>query len=221
MIDTLTVLSTCPLFSGFEPKEIEDVLLKIFYRIVEIPAKEIYTLAGNPCKYADIIIDGEMIARMEGLSGKQVQIDRLQEGTLIAPAFIFAKDNAMPVNVETSRPTRLLRMAPSELKKLMDENERIRMNFIRQLSIINVFLTRKMRMLSLFSVREKVAYFLISAAQHQGSRTIRIDKSRQEIADMFGIQKFSLLRCLSEFEESGAICVEGREITILNSDKLK
>ncbi len=36
-----------------------------------------------------------------------------------------------------------------------------------------------------------------------------------------GIQKFSLLRCLSEFEEKGAIRIEGKTITILNSDEMK
>ncbi|RGK30355.1 Crp/Fnr family transcriptional regulator, partial [Prevotella sp. TF12-30] len=47
------------------------------------------------------------------------------------------------------------------------------------------------------------------------------DVSRQEMADIFGIQKFSLLRCLSEFEEKGAIRIEGKTITILNSDEMK
>ena len=41
------------------------------------------------------------------------------------------------------------------------------------------------------------------------------------MADIFGIQKFSLLRCLSEFEEKGAIRIEGKTITILNSDDMK
>ena len=80
---------------------------------------------------------------------------------------------------------------------------------------------RKMRMLSLFSVKEKVAQYLIKMATEQQSRTIRLDVSRQEMADIFGIQKFSLLRCLSEFEEKGAIRIEGKTITILNSDEMK
>ena len=75
--------------------------------------------------------------------------------------------------------------------------------------------------ISLFSVKEKVAQYLIKMATEQQSRTIRLDVSRQEMADIFGIQKFSLLRCLSEFEEKGAIRIEGKTITILNSDDMK
>lgn len=214
-------LANSPFFNGLTAKEIKDVLQTINYKIVEYPAKEIYTLAGMPCKYADFILKGELISRMTGLSGKQVQIDRLKACILIAPAFIFAKNNAMPVSVETTQHTTIMRMKPSEFKYLIDSNERIRMNFIQLLSSIDVFLTQKLRMVSLFTVREKVAYFLMKAAREQQSRTIRLSNSRQEIADTFGIQKFSLLRCLSEFEDNGAIKIDGKQITILNSDKMK
>ena len=76
-------------------------------------------------------------------------------------------------------------------------------------------------MLSLLTVREKVAFLILDTATKQKSETIHLDKSRQEIADTFGIQKFSLMRCLSEFAESGAISVEGKNITILDRRKLK
>ena len=214
-------LQKCTVFEGFTPEEIRGALTLVNYRMVELAARETYVLAGMPCRYADIIVKGEMIARMSGLSGKQAQIDRLGESMLIAPAYIFAHNNEMPVSVETSKKTTLLRMRPSELKLLIDTDERIRWNFIQHLSRIDIFLSQKMRMLSLFSVKEKVAQYLIKMATEQQSRTIRLDVSRQEMADIFGIQKFSLLRCLSEFEEKGAIRIEGKTITILNSDEMK
>lgn len=215
------ILTNSPFFNGLTAKDIKELLQTVNYKIVEYPAKEIYTLAGMPCKYADFILKGELISRMTGLSGKQVQIDRLKACVLIAPAFIFAKNNAMPVSVKTAQHTTIMRMMSSELKYLIDTNERIRMNFIQLLSSIDVFLTQKLRMLSLFTVREKVAYFIMKAAKEQQSRTIKLSNSRQEIADTFGIQKFSLLRCLSEFEDNGAIKIDGKQITILNSDKMK
>lgn len=217
-------LQKCTVFEGFTPEEIREALSMVSYRMVELAARETYVLAGMPCRYADIIVEGEMIARMSGLSGlsgKQAQIERLGESMLIAPAYIFAHHNEMPVSVETSKKTTLLRMRPSELKLLIDTDERIRWNFIQHLSRIDIFLSQKMRMLSLFSVKEKVAQYLIKMATEQQSRTIRLDVSRQEMADIFGIQKFSLLRCLSEFEEKGAIRIDGKTITILNSDDMK
>ena len=83
-------------------------------------------------------------------------------------------------------------------------------------SNIDVFLTQKMKILSLFTVREKVAYLLLERAGEQGSNEIHLERSRQEIADSFGIQKFSLLRVLSDLEKEGAIEIKGKIIKILN-----
>ncbi len=216
----LKALSTCQLFHGIDSQEIEAILGGVSHKLVRYDKKDIYILAGMPCKYADIIVQGEMITRMVSLSGKTVEVSRLGTGDIVAPAFIFSNDRTIPVSVETDTETFILRFLPSEFEKLIDSDIRLRRNFIQTLSNIDVFLTKKMRVLSLFSVREKVAYFLTDTAKKQGSRTIQLDKSRQEIAESFGIQKFSLLRCLSELVDMGAIEVNGKKITILDERKL-
>ena len=113
-----------------------------------------------------------------------------------------------------------MRMSKADFVELIDTDPVLRRNFIATLSNIDVFLTKKMRVLSLFTVREKVSYFLKEASGKQGSNVVLLDKSRQEIAESFGIQKFSLLRTMSELQEAGAIRVEGKRITILDRSKL-
>ncbi len=217
----IQALCRCPLFAEMEPFEIEMTLSGIDYRVVHYNKHDVYALAGMPCKHADIVVSGELVCRMVSLSGKQVEVSRLREGNLVAPAFIFAKDNSMIVSVETEGETEVLRMLPSTLLQLFDCDDKIRMNFIRVLSNINVFLTHKMKVLSLFTVREKVTYMLLEQAGRQGTDVIKLDKSRQEIADSFGIQKYSLLRVLAEFAKNRAIDIEGKTITILDRRKMK
>lgn len=216
----LAALSRCPVFRGLHDYEIDFLMQTVNYRMVNYSKNDVFVLAGMPCRYADIIIKGEMSARMVGVSGKYIEVSRLQSGNIVAPAFIFATDKSMPVSVETETDVEILRMTPAELQSLIDVDERVRKNFINTLSDINAFLTRKMRMVSLLTVREKVAFFLIDAANKQKSETVHLDKSRQEIADTFGIQKFSLMRCLSELVDAGAVAVEGKTITILDRRKL-
>ncbi len=217
----MQVLQKCPLFAGMSTLSIDLALGNISYQIINFAPRDVYTLAGMPCRFADIVLSGSLICRMVSLSGKQVEVTRLRPGNLIAPAFIFAKNNSMPVSVETDSEVTLLRMTPQTLKKLIDDDADIRMNYIRSLSNIDVFLTHKMKVLSLFTVREKVAYLLLERAGEQNSNTIRLTRSRQEIADSFGIQKFSLLRVLSEFEKEGVICVDGKTIEIIDRSRLK
>ena len=217
----MQVLQKCPLFAGMSTLSIDLALGNISYQIINFAPRDVYTLAGMPCRFADIVLSGSLICRMVSLSGKQVEVTRLRPGNLIAPAFIFAKNNSMPVSVETDSEVTLLRMTPQTLKKLIDDDADIRMNYIRSLSNIDVFLTHKMKVLSLFTVREKVAYLLLERAGEQNSNTIRLTRSRQEIADSFGIQKFSLLRVLNEFEKEGVIRVDGKTIEIINRSRLK
>lgn len=217
----LEALQKCPLFAGLTATEIEIDMSGVGYRTVSYERHDIYALAGMPCRYADIVIEGTLICRMSAISGKQVEVSRLRAGNLVAPAFLFGKDNGMPVGVETDTEVTVLRMRKEEFAKLLRDNWQLAENFVRVLSNINVFLTRRLRVLSLFTVREKVAWLLLERAGEQGSDTICLSRSRQEIADSFGIQKFSLLRVLADFQKEGAIQVNGREITILDRGKLR
>jgi len=218
--NVMKALRSCPLFAGMSDIEIELTLGNVSHQLVSLPSHEIYALAGMPCKYVDVVVSGRLICRMAALSGKQVEVSRLHCGNMVAPAFIFSKDRSLPVSVETEGKVQLFRMRPEELKRLLDVEETIRMNFICILSNIDVFLTQKMKVLSLFTVREKVAYLLMERAGEQGSNEVHLERSRQEIADSFGIQKFSLLRVLSDFEKEGAIEIHGRTIKILNRRKM-
>ena len=216
----LETLSHCSLFSGISLQQLEEMVDHINCKVVKFDKKDIYILAGMPYRHADIILDGKMVARMVSLSGKSVEVSKLYSGDMVAPAFLFAQNKIIPVSVETEEDTKILRMSPEEFGRLIDTNTVVRHNFIRILSNIDVFLTKKMRILSLFTVREKVSYFIKEAARKQDSNVVVLDKSRQEIAESFGIQKFSLLRTMSELSAAGAIRVEGKKITILDNSKL-
>ena len=217
----LHALTKCPLFAGMTSVEIEVSMAGVSYSIVNYDSHDIYALTGMPCKTLDIVIRGVLVCRMSSLSGRQVEVSRLREGNLVAPAFIFGKDNSMPVGVETDTDVTVLRMQKPVFRSLIGTNEQIRDNFIRVLSNINAFLTHRMRVLSLFTVKEKVAYLLLERAGEQGSNVVHLSRSRQEIADSFGIQKFSLLRVLADFAKAGAIRINGREVTILDRSKMR
>ena len=75
-------------------------------------------------------------------------------------------------------------------------------------------------MLTLHTVREKVPIFLLEEAKKCGSDSFILKKSRQEIADSFAIQKFSLQRCLNELAAEGIILLDGKSIVIIDRQRL-
>ena len=214
-IDTLQGLKQCSLFQDLAEPEIIDLMHSVRYRVVHYRKGDVLAFEGSDCLFADIIISGEMVASLMGPSGRIIRIAAHQAGKLLAPAFLFASDNQYPVTVEATTETTVLRLMPTDLEKMLNSDQRLMMNYIRMLSNIVCQLTKKVRMLSM-NVREKVSLYLKEQSRLQQTRNILLPLSRQELADHFGIQKYSLLRCLNELKQEGVIRVEGRHIHILS-----
>ena len=219
--NVLKALQLSPLFEGFTAKDIEQMMDSVSYQLIRIGKKEVLLPAGTPCNFADIVISGEIIARMEGPSGKYMQITSRSVGTMLDSAFIFGKNKIIPVNMVASKPSTILRMTPESMQMLLNIDERFRFNFIQYLSGFCDNLASKVRMLTLHTVREKVAIYLLEQSKLRNSDDFMLQKSRQEIADSFAIQKFSLQRCLKEYAADGVIKLNGKQIVILNREKLE
>ena len=214
-IDTLQGLQQCPLFKGLDESEIIDLMHTVRYRVIHFSKGDILAYAGSVCQHADIIINGEMVAYITASSGHVVRMAAHQTGKLLAPAFLFANDNHYPVTVEATTSTTVLRLTPNDLEVLMHSDQRLMKNYLRMLSNIISMLTKKVRILSM-SVREKVCLYLKEQSKLQQTNNILLPLSRQALAEHFGIQKYSLVRCLNELKKEGMIRVEGRHIQILS-----
>ena len=130
----LRALSSSVLFEGFSRESILSALEEINYKLVEFDSGDIYLLEGAPCRWADIVVEGSLSARMIGDSGKEVVMDVRKRGNLMAPAFIYSHKNLIPVTIESRERSVVFRMSPEELLSLMDREPRIRLNFIRSIS---------------------------------------------------------------------------------------
>ena len=213
-IDTLRGLSDCPLFKGLTDEEIMDAMHQVHYRVLTYQKGALFVVAGEECLHADIVISGEMTASMMSPSGRVITLNLHHSGNMLAPAFLFAADNHYPVTIEAVVDTRVLRLMRTDMETLIHSDSRIALNEIHVLSNIVSFLTKKVSMLSM-SVHEKVERYFREEQMRQQSRHLRINLSRQALAEHFGIQKYSLQRCLREMQEAGEIQVEGRVVHLL------
>jgi CRP/FNR family transcriptional regulator, cyclic AMP receptor protein len=81
------------------------------------------------------------------------------------------------------------------------------------------------RDLALQSVPQRTASLLLRLAREEGKRTpdgilIDLTLSREELAELVGSARESVIRALSKFAKAGFIRIERREITILNEERL-
>ncbi len=217
----IEAMMRCPLFNGMDSATIESLFEHVAQCRVNFSKGQVVKAEGAPCLYADIVIRGELMARMAGKANHEIEVCRLQCGSVISPAFVFADNRSMPVTVTARKETEIMRLQPDEMSRLIALYPVIATNYIKILSNIVAVLTNKIKILALFSAKEKVTQLIINEYQTQHSSVIHLDKSRQELAECFGIQKNSLIRALNELVSDGAVKVKGREITILDFDKFQ
>ena len=202
--------------------EIADALSCICHKIIPFKKHALYSIAGFEYPHADIVLNGEMTARMvSGSSGRQLEVIQFRKGDVIAPNFIFANPNVMPVTIETESEVNILRMSSRSLQQLVDSFSTIRWNFIGILSNIGAYLASKMKFISLLTIKEKVRFYLHTEALVQHSKTIVLAQSRQHLADSFAIQKSHLSDAWQNWQKMEPSASMARRLPFWTSESYK
>ena len=101
----------------------------------------------------------------------------------------------------------------------MVNNEKILTNFLTLTSNMTTFLSDKLQMISLKSLRYKLSIFLLEKTSPEKNYFI-LNRSRTQLAEYFGVQRPSLARTLKELEDEGIIKTDGRLVTVLDRSRL-
>ena len=217
--ETFEGIRKCPLFEGLTDNEVIDLMHAVRYRVTRLYKGDFLFVAGEDCLHANILLDGEVVAYLEGASDRYIRMSTFHAGNMFAPAFLFAQVRRYPVTVQATTNTKVLRILSADFERLLELDSRLAKNFTVILSNLIAGLTKTVGLL-LLSVRDKIIFFLKEEQRRQQSNTIRLSMSRQELADHFGIQKYSLQRALNELQESGAIRIDGKTIEILSGGRV-
>jgi CRP-like cAMP-binding protein len=84
----------------------------------------------------------------------------------------------------------------------------------------NVNLNRKLELLTLKGMREKIASYLINESGERGSSMFQIMLNRTELADYLNVSRTSMCRELARMKEEGLIDYYGNSFKIVNKELL-
>ena len=133
----------------------------------------------------------------------------------LAPAFMFAQESRFPVDVITMEESRFLLIPKSVWLKEMMANEILLQNFLRLNSNMIVFLSKKLQMISMKSIKGKLALYILENTTAV-KNTFMLKRNRTQLAEYFGVQRPSLARTISELLDMGIISIEKRKVTVHN-----
>ena len=212
-------LITCPLFRGMSKEEHDAFLERNVNEVVNFEKGETVVRQGDIINSMYLLVKGVVRTQMITKEGNALEIDLLEAVIPLAPAFIYASNNKFPVDVITMEPCTFLKISKSAWLKEMISNEKLLINFLTLNSNMTVFLSQKIQMISLKSLRHKLSIFLLEKTTPEKNYFI-LKRSRTQLAEYFGVQRPSLARTIKELEDESIITTSGRVVTVLDRNKL-
>lgn len=209
------------LFKGVSDEEIKKIFSYIKYSEVSYNKGQILFQEGDLCENIGIIEDGAIQLERIYSSGKSIVINKLLEGDVFGEALVISSNALYPATVIAKSDCKIIFINKKEIMKLCSNNEKILENFVTLLSDKVIMLNKKVKSTSLKSVRHKVVDYILEKHNLIKSDTIKLNESKEEIANFLGIPRPSLSRELIRLREENIIDFDRNSITILNFDDLE
>lgn len=176
-------------------------LLKSPCRRQEYPAGRRMLNAGDPCRALMVLVEGQAEARMMGEEGRELLVDRLNAPMILAPAFLFATPNIIPVEVTAVTDCAVWHINREAFFDFMQQEPSVLRAFLEELSAKGHFLSGKMRSFAVKGLKNRVIEYL------EVNESIT---SVAEVAQELGVTRPSLSRVLSEMLDEGVVTKDAK-----------
>ncbi len=215
-----TSIENCILFKGLSEVQINELLFSIDYKEKTYSKGELIVQSDTEVRSLLIVVDGSVRGEMVDFSGKTIKIEDIESPRMLAPAFLFGKNNHYPVDIVANEECVVLAIPKDSFLQLLQNNVKVLSNYLNSISNRAQFLSNKIKFLSFQTIKGKIAHYLLQMMKQTGSDSFVLKKSQNELSEMFGVARPSLSRAIRELDSEGLIKAEGKSICILNKMKL-
>ncbi len=192
----------------------------IKYSIKTYKKNQLLFRQGEICDALYILMSGSVKTDMIIENGNLLGVEIINAPRPLAPAFIFSSNNRFPVEVTAIADVEVLRIPKDEVIRIMNEQPEFMQQFLNHSANRTQFLSNRLQLLSIKTIKGKFAHFLLEQASKEGS-TISINRNQTELAEFFGVARPSLARSISEMINDGVISVNKKEYKITDIAKLR
>ena len=191
----LKELQRFELFSSCTEAMLQE-LLSLPYRRKEYKADDRIVNVGDTCDWLMLLAEGTVESRMGAQSGKEVVIEKMQAPMILAPAFLFAKNHTIPVEVSMMTDGVVWYIHREAFFKFMTVHPEVLKQFLEILSDRSHFLSGKVRSFAVKSLRDRVLDYI---RQHGAITNVA------EAAEMLGVARPSLSRLIADLQDEGVL----------------
>ena len=213
-------LSACPVCSKITIDNEEAFLEDLKYTLKSFHKHELIIRQGVICDGLYMLMMGSVKTEMITENGNVLGIEIIKAPRPLAPAFLFSDNNRFPVDVTALEEVEIMKIPKSEIVRLMTTNPDFMSSFMTHNANRTQFLTNRLQLMSVKTIKGKLAHFLLENAPSDGT-AFTINRNQTELADFFGVARPSLARSIAEMVQDGIIEINRKEYKILNVRKLR
>lgn len=202
-------LTKIVLFEGLDKEEIKNLWSCIDAKVKKYKKNEIIVSEGDNVDAIGAVLQGSVQVSRTDIDGNRLVVASIQQYDLFAETYALSKNHESPVMVNATEDSVVLWLNVSKLLTTCSSacifHRRLIQNIIELLANKNIYLSRKLDILSKKTLREKILQFLHSYSSTSKSRIITIPYNRLAMADYLGVDRSALSRELSKMKEDGLI----------------
>jgi len=207
-------LKKCTLFKDMKYEDLSNFLNISDYTIKKYLKGNMVVIEDSEREELGILLEGLLEVQTHYPSGKLLTLTRLRPAEIFGEAILFSKINKFPATIGAIKDSKIMFIKKENLINCLTNCHKFMENFLELLANKLLILNKKVKMLTLGSIRQKIGNFLMEEYNKQGSNIIKVSLSRKEMAEHMGIQRPSLSRELIKMRDAGIIDFNRKVIII-------
>lgn len=214
-------LQSCALFKRFTEADISDLLTSLDSHFRDYVKDSAVAFEGEDCEHIGIVLEGQLELHNLYPSGRTVTVTHLGPGDTFGEAILFTPQHRYPISITATQKSQVLFISRQALIQGLTHHSILLENFLALLSGKLLMLNRRVKILSMDSIRQKVCDYLITLYKQQKSKTLQMPVNRQKMADLLGVQRPSLSRELIHMKEEGLIDYDRDTVTLMDLEGIE
>jgi CRP-like cAMP-binding protein len=217
----MNALTKCILFKNLDETQIAFLIRAVEYQLETYAKGETIAIEGDPCDRIGVVITGKIELQNICPSGKVMTLTQLECGMVFGEAILFSGKHTYPITITTAAKSEVLFFRKKDVVHMLSHHPMVLENYMSLLSNRLFMLNSKLKTLSLETLRQKLADFILKEYKLQKKLTLDIKMNRKEMSEHLSVQRPSLSRELIHMQEEGFVEFGKHTITILDLEALE
>lgn len=213
------------LFMNIEGNELIHVLTCLAPRISKFEKGEFVTMEGHDFIGIGIILDGKVKITQTNEAGERMILNQLSPGGVFGEMIAFSNNNKWLATVVADSNCTVMFLRSDAIinhcQRMCIGHKQLMLNMLTIVSNKALMMNRKVRYLSIKSMRGKLSKFLMEEYHRHNKKMFEIRYNRNELAEFLHVSRPSMSRELSRMKDEGIIDYYKESFKLLDIETLK